>query len=135
MPRVIIDGSTLRDYIRLLKHGDRVGVREAQRILGYGSPGKAQRFLERLVRAGLARKCEDGRYEIIEKPLNMAGYLVIRGLVIPKVLVAATSATAMALTYAVLSNTDVVTKAVIVVLTIPYWLEVITTVKMLSELK
>jgi len=98
-------------------------------------PGKAQRFLERLVRAGLARKCEDGKYEILEKPLNMAGYLVIRGLVIPKILVAATSTTAMALTYAALSNTDLVTKAVIVALTIPYWLEVLATAKTLSELK
>jgi len=135
LPRTIIDGNTLRDYIRLLKHGGKVGIREAQRILGYGSPGKAQRFLERLVKVGLARRCEDGKYEILEKPLNMAGYLVVRGLVVPKVLVAATSTTAMALTYAVLSNTDFVTKAVIVALTIPYWLEVIATLKTLSELK
>ncbi len=135
MPRTVADPGTLRNYIKLLKHGKVVGVREAQRVLNFNSPGKAQRFLERLVRAGLARRNEEGKYELIEKPLNLAGYVIIRGLIIPKVLIGSIFAVTVACTYAAISDTDPITKLVLVIVTIPYWLLTIDTIKTASEFK
>lgn len=135
MSRAIVDSSTLKNYIKLLKHGNVVGVREAQRLLNLNSPGKAQRFLERLVKAGLARKNEEGKYELIDKPFNLAGYIIIRGLIVPKVFIGSIFAVTVACSYAAISNTDLITKLILVIVTIPYWLLTIDTLKTSSEFK
>ncbi len=55
----IVDLEMVSAYIKLVKHGKPVTVREFQRLMKYSSPGKAQRMLEKLVREGLAVRNSD----------------------------------------------------------------------------
>ncbi|RLG88149.1 MAG: hypothetical protein DRO18_01960, partial [Thermoprotei archaeon] len=100
-----VDSETLKVYIKLLKYGKPVGVREAQRLLGYRSPGKTQRVLERLVKANLAFRNENGDYVIVkELPPQLASYMVIRKLILPRSLVYATFTTTFVVTYTLLTD-------------------------------
>jgi len=130
-----IDSEALKVYIKLLKYGKPVGVREAQRLLGYRSPGKTQRVLERLVKANLAFRNENGDYVIVkELPPQLASYMVIRKLILPRSLVYATFTTTFVVTYALLTDLPAHLVIVLAIVTIPYWLETAKMVKLLKDL-
>jgi len=132
---MLVDQDTIKKYIELIKHGKVVGVRETQRILGFRSPGKAQRFLDRLVKAGLAVKNSDGKYVLVEKPVNVSGYMIIRGFIVPKILLANIFASLSALTYMVLGDIDNYTRIMLLTITIPYHLLTIDAYLTLNKLK
>ncbi len=132
---VIVDRDTIMKYIELIKHGRVVGIRETQRILGFRSPGRAQRFLDRLIRAGLAEKNSDGKYVLVEKPFNIAGYMVVRRLIIPKILLGNIFATVTALSYAILGDIDIYTRIILLILIIPYQILTIDAFKTLHKLR
>lgn len=59
-------GNTLRVYLHALKSGDRIGVREVQRALGFSSPTLAAYHLNKLVDMGLLEnKC--GEYLLVKE--------------------------------------------------------------------
>lgn len=60
----MIDKELLKYYLILREQKQPIGVREAQRILGFKSPGKSHRVLRKLVKLGLATRSEDGKYVI-----------------------------------------------------------------------
>lgn len=116
----------LRYYIRLRQAGTPVGVRQAQRLLGLNSPGKAQRVLNRLVKEGLARRREDGKYEILaDPPPELVGRVVIAGRVYPRILIYAVYATTLLITYAALAKPSLTTIVFGALLVAPLWAEAV----------
>lgn len=116
----------LRYYIRLRQVRRPVGVREAQRILGLNSPGKAQRLLNRLVREGLATRREDGKYEILgDPPLELVGRVVIAGKVYPRILIFSSYATTLLVAYTLLARPPITTILFGVLLVAPLWVEAV----------
>ncbi len=126
----------LRAYLTLLSHGGPIGVREAQRVLGYRSPGRAQRVLERLEREGLAQRRVDGKYELSKNlPPLLASYIVIRGTVLPRTAVYTVFTTTLFLLYVTLAGPPLYLILVLTALTIPYWLETLTLLAALRRMK
>ncbi len=125
----VVDTEIVRAYIKLLKLGRAVSVREFQRLMGYTSPGKAQRILERMVREGLATRNSDGLYEPVKDVAPQLGLVVLRRIVVPRRLAIACSTTMLALIYAMLAEIDIVTRCVMIAITIPYLIDAIRTLK------
>jgi len=123
----LTDREILKYYIKLKDLNHPVGVREAQRILGFKSPGKSQRVLNKLVKLGLATRNNEGKY-IISKdpPLELIGKLVIRGRVIPKVLILAIYSTTLSTTYILLAKPTLDVTLLLYLLSIPLWVASIT---------
>ncbi len=120
----LLDMELLRYYLVLRKLKRPLGVREAQRILGLNSPGKAQRILKRLVRLGLAERLENGKYVISENPpLELVGKAFIRGRLIPRLLFLTVYATVFIFLLIVLLKPDIVITLSYILLVIPMWVE------------
>ncbi len=125
----------LRAYLRILRQGRPLGVRETQRLLGYRSPGKAQRLLERLERAGLVERREDGRYEATGRlPPHMASYVVVKGTVLPRILMYAAYSTVLAAAYTLGAGPPRPVVMVLALLVAPYWLEALLLLRRLGKL-
>jgi len=117
----------LKHYLKLREVGRPVGVREAQRILGFSSPGKAQRLLRKLERMGLAEKTEDGKYAIrSDPPLELIGKVVVRGRLLPKILVLATYTTTITAVYVLLAKPPLDVLLLLLLINIPLWLEAVS---------
>ncbi len=120
----MIDRELLRYYLILRELDHPVGVREAQRILGFKSPGKSQRLLRKLVKLGLAERTEDGKYRIVkDPPLELIGKAFVRGRLIPKILVLAVYTTALSITYAILAKPAPDIILLLILLNTPIWIE------------
>ncbi len=133
MDKVSIE--TLRAYLKLLRWGRPLGVREAQRLLGYRSPGKAQRLLERLARAGLMVRLEDGRYAATgQLPFHLASYVVVKGTVLPRTLIYAAYSTVLSAAYYLAAIPPKPVTVILVFLVAPYWLEVVQLWRKLREI-
>jgi len=131
-----MNSETIRAYLKLLRHGKPVGVRSAQKILGYRSPGKAQRVLERLAKNGLARRNEDGKYEVSRNlPPLLASYMTIKGAILPRIAVYTTFITALTIIYTLISQPPLHIVLVFTAMAVPYWLETINLVKALRRLE
>ncbi|GEM_PF-4811700 len=116
----------LRYYLVLRMNGQEFGVRQAQRVLGLSSPGKAQRILNRMVKEGLMTRREDGKYVIVkDPPPELVGKLVIKGRVYPRILIYATYATVLASTYTLLTRPGPGFLLVEAMIVAPLWLEAI----------
>ncbi len=114
----------LRHYIRLRQVSGPVGVRQAQRLLGLSSPGKAQRVLNRLVKEGLAKRRNDGKYEILrDPPPELVGKVIIAGRVYPRILIYAAYATTLLAAYAAMARPPLSTVLFGVFLVAPLWIE------------
>ena len=114
----------LEYWLKLRDVDHPVGVREAQRLLGLNSPGKAQRLLNRLVRMGLAERNEEGKYIIVrDPPLELVGKLVVAGRILPRILVYAAYSTALAAAYLVLARPGLATALFAALLVAPLWIE------------
>ncbi len=130
-----VDSETIKAYMKLLRHGKPVGVREAQRILEYSSPGKAQRVLEKLVKRGLATRRDDGDYEIIKKlPPFLASYIAIRGIILPRMMIYTAFTSTLVATYILLSKPPLSTILILVLATIPYWIETLIDLRDLRKI-
>ncbi len=120
------DKELLRYYIILREIDHPVGVRETQRILGFNSPGKAQRVLRKLVKLGLATRLENGKYVIIrDPPLELIGKTVIRGRLLPKILVIGIYMTTFSILYILLAHPKLEVVLLLTLLNIPVWIEAI----------
>ncbi len=114
----------LRHYIRLKQVKGPVGVRQAQRLLGLNSPGKAQRVLNRLVKEGLAERRENGKYEILrDPPPELVGKVIIAGRVYPRILMYAAYATTFLAAYVVMARPPLSTVLFGILLVAPLWME------------
>lgn len=79
-----LGGTALQVYLYMLLRGDRVGVREVQRALGFRSPSTARHHLERLVALGLAVKTGDGYAAIRPREGLLSLYTFYSGKIIPR---------------------------------------------------
>ena len=124
----------IRYYIILRRVKGPVGVRQAQRLLGLNSPGKAQRLLNRLVREGLARRREDGKYEIVrDPPPELIGKVIIAGRVYPRILVYAVYGTTLLLSYAAIARPPAAVIAFGALLIAPLWAEALYEFRLLRR--
>lgn len=121
------DRDILKYYIKLREYDHPLGVREVQRILGFKSPGKSQRLLNKLVKLNLAVRDSDGKY-IISKdpPLELVGKLIIRGKIVPRILVLAIYNTTLSIAYTLLAKPSLEVTLVLYLLVIPLWISSIT---------
>ncbi|MCD6487626.1 MAG: hypothetical protein J7K21_00170 [Desulfurococcales archaeon] len=123
---MVVDREAATAWTKLLRHGKPVTVRGFQRLMGYRSPGKAQRILERLRRLGLVERTMSGEYVVSKSlPPYLAAYTIIKGYIIPRSLVSASFATTTALAYSILVKPPIHLLVLLLVLIIPYWVEVI----------
>lgn len=114
----------LEYYLKLREIDHPVGVREAQRILGFNSPGKSQRLLRKLVRLGLAYRNEEGKYVIVkDPPLELVGRVFIKGRLLPKMLVIAVYTSTLSITYALLAKPPLDILLLLLLLNTPLWIE------------
>jgi hypothetical protein len=77
----ILTGTTLRVYRFMISRGDRVGPRELQRSLRLSSPGVASFHLDKLLRAGLVSKSNDGLFAVDR--VYLKHYIRVRRSLIP----------------------------------------------------
>jgi len=112
----LTDTEAIRAYLKLIRYGKPITVREFQRLMGYNSPGKAQRILERLVREGLATRNNDGSYEPVREVASQLNLIVIRRLIIPRRLALTSSISALSITYAILADIDFITRIVLFII-------------------
>ncbi len=116
----------LKYYVKLRSRKSPIGVREAQRLLGFKSPGKAQRVLKRLVRYGLASRLDNGKYVLIDKPVpELIGRVIIRGYVIPRSLFLSVYMTVFALFTILLLDMGIYIDAALILLVLPAWVDTI----------
>lgn len=130
-----VSSKDLEAYLKLRKQGEPVSVRGFQRLMGYKSPGKAERVLRRLERLGLAEKIPSGYVARKELPLELSSYLVVKGLVLPRVLVHATYATVTAVTYTFIGKPHWYMVVLLIALITPYWLEVVEQLRTARKLR
>ncbi len=131
-----MDRELIRSYIILLETGKPVGVREAQRILGYNSPGKAKRILEGLVRHGLAERLENGDYMVYKKlPIELNSYIIIRNSILPRTIVYAVFSTTLALSYILYTRPPLDYTSILLLAVSPLWIETIKLYRKLLSLK
>lgn len=120
----MVDKETLRYYIILRNLNHPVGVREAQRLLGFKSPGKSQRVLNKLVKLGLATKTPEGKYLISkDPPFELIGKLIIKGRLVPKITVLSVYTSSLALSYILLAKPELEIVIILLLLVIPIWIE------------
>ncbi len=123
------DAEALRVYLELSRRGRVFGVREVQRIMGYRSPGKAKRVLERMARLGLAeRDPGSGKYVLTRRlPPSLAALMVVRGRFVPKALFYSVFTTVSSTTYALLAHPPIHVLAVLLPPNLFLWLIVLDT--------
>jgi DNA-binding transcriptional ArsR family regulator len=82
----VLTGRTLQVYVFMTKRGAPVGVRELQRAMGFASPSGASHHLEKLERAGLAERTQEGQYQVKRQvdASVFANYLRLRTLILPR---------------------------------------------------
>jgi hypothetical protein len=117
---------TIRVYLKLVRCGKPVTIRGFQRLMNYGSPGKAQRVLQRLERMGLVSRTPSNEYVVNRKPsIILTTYIIIKNLVIPRSLIYTLYAVSLVFTYILLANPPAHLILLLVSLTIPYITETI----------
>jgi len=112
----LTDTEAIKAYLKLIRYGKPITVREFQRLMGYNSPGKAQRILERLVREGLAIRNNNGSYEPVREAASQLNLIIIRRFIIPRRLALTSSISALSITYAILANIDPITRMVLIII-------------------
>jgi len=123
---LILGGQSLRVYLELLVSKEPLGVRELQRRLGFKSPSSAKHHLDRLIRLGLVEKTLDGRYCAVESRLSiLSTYILIAGLLIPKLIPIAAGVLAGIISYTILfyPDVDVIPLALAIVADAILWFE------------
>jgi len=129
-----INPEDLEAYLKLRRAGEPVTLRGFQRLMGYSSPGKAERVLKRLERLGLVEKTPSSGYLAKrELPPELASYLVIKGLVIPRSLVYAVYSTVVAVTYAALASPPVHVSILLAAVIAPFWVETLQNTMLLKR--
>jgi len=132
---LFIDQESIEAWLKLLRYGEPVTVRGFQRLMGYNSPGKAQRILRRLERLGLAKKTISGEYIALKNmPPYLAAYMILRGYVLPRSLVIAVFITITAITYIILANPPLHIIALLIIVSIPNWIEAIHYTRSLKKI-
>jgi DNA-binding transcriptional ArsR family regulator len=77
----ILTGTTLRVYRFMISRGEGVGPRELQRSLRLSSPGVASFHLDKLLRAGLVSRSDDGLFAVDR--VYLKHYIRVRRSLIP----------------------------------------------------
>ncbi len=132
----MVDSEVLQAYLKLLRHSGSIGVREFQRLMNYNSPGKAKFILEKLARLGLVERLESGEYKVKEKlPFYLSSYMVLKGILLPRVLVFTIFTTVFALTYTTLVKIPLDTIIAFTIILLPYWIESVKTILTLKKLQ
>jgi len=126
----------LEAYLKLRRLSRSVTVRGFQRLMGYSSPGQAERVLKRLERLGLIEKTPSSEYIAKnELPPELSAYIIIKGYVLPRALVYATYVTATIVTYALLTKPHEPLLLLLAAVVAPYWLEALRELRMLKSLR
>jgi len=126
----------LEAYLKLRRLSRSVTVRGFQRLMGYSSPGQAERVLKRLERLGLIEKTPSSEYIAKnELPPELSAYIIIKGYVLPRALVYATYVTATIVTYALLTKPPEPLLLLLAAVVAPYWLEALRELRMLKSLR
>jgi len=101
--RAEISGNTLLVYLYLLRKRQSCGVREVQRALGFSSSSSAHYHLDKLAYKGILTKDSYGNYRINEKvKIGLTNpFVIIRGFVLPKQIIYATTTSIMCVFFVV----------------------------------
>ncbi len=130
-----LDEEALEAYLKLLRHAKPVTIRGFQRLMGYSSPGKAQRVLSKLERLGFAVKTNTGEYAASrELPIELSMYVVLERFIIPRSLTYAIYSTVVAAVYLVLARPSMQVVALLLALITPYWIDALNGVRMLRRI-
>jgi len=132
----MIDAETLQAYLKLLRCSGSIGVRDFQRLMNYRSPGKAKFILDKLTRLGLVERLENGEYRVkSELPFYLSSYMVLKGMLLPRVLVFTIFTSIFALTYIILVKIPIDTTIALIIVLLPYWIESTRTLLLLRRLQ
>ncbi len=116
----------IKYYLQLRRNGRVYGVRDAMRALGFTSPGKTQRLLNKMVKQGLLTRDERGNYIVNEKlPLELAHTMILRGKILPRILVYAVYSTVLAVLFIILTGQPLDVILYTLFLITPLWFEAI----------
>ena len=96
-----IYGKTWDVYLCVLKSGDPIGVREIWRKLGLSSPSLAQNHVNKLLELRLIESTPQGKYVAneVERLETLKSFLVLRGLMIPRMVAYAALLSGIMLSY------------------------------------
>lgn len=125
----------LKAYLKLRKYSNAITVRGFQRLMGFSSPGKAQNVLNRLERYGLIERNEFGEY-IVKRdlPPELSMYIVFKGYIAPRALIFTMYITVTVVVYIVLSKPPIHIVTLLSALAIPYWIELVNSIKNLDKI-
>jgi hypothetical protein len=125
----------LEAYLKLRKHGEPVSIRGFQRLMGYNSPGKAERVLKKLEKMGLVERTPSGYIVGRDLPPELSSYIIIKGYVFPRTLLYALYASTVIIVYSILAEPPHPTLILLASIMAPYWIEVFREVRLLSRLR
>lgn len=131
---MVLSREDLEAYLKLREYGKPVTVRGFQRLVGYGSPGKAQRILNRLERLGFIEKIGTEYIARDNLPPQLAMYTVIKRYVVPRTLIYVLYTSITVVVYTILSRPPIHTVLLLAALITPYWVETIRLYTMLKTL-
>ncbi|MEM4880698.1 MAG: hypothetical protein QXP89_01025 [Desulfurococcaceae archaeon] len=126
----------LEAYLKLRRLNGPITIRGFQRLMGYSSPGKAERVLKRLERFGLVERARSSEY-VAKKdlPPELASYVIIKGIIVPRTLVYAVYATTAVMIYTLLAEPSAPLMVFLTALVIPYWLESLYSLTLLKRIR
>ena len=125
MRAIPIGREELEAYLKLRKHGEPVSIRGFQRLMGYNSPGKAERVLKKLEKIGLVEKTSSGYIVGRDLPPELSSYIIVKGYVFPRSLVYATYSSVVVTTYVLLARPPEPLILLLLLIIAPYWIGVV----------
>ncbi|MCS7128864.1 MAG: hypothetical protein RMI83_06340 [Desulfurococcaceae archaeon] len=129
-----LDKEALEAYLKLLRHAKPITIRGFQRLMGYASPGKAQRVLNKLEKLGFAVKTSTGEYAASrELPIELSMYTVFERFIIPRSLTYAIYSTTVVTVYSALAKPSIHVVILMLALVTPYWIDTLNGVRILRK--
>ncbi|MEM0059793.1 MAG: hypothetical protein QXE10_05140 [Desulfurococcaceae archaeon] len=125
MRAIPIGREELEAYLKLRKHGEPVSIRGFQRLMGYNSPGKAERV----------EKTSSGYIVGRDLPPELSSYIIVKGYVFPRSLVYATYSSVVVTTYVLLARPPEPLILLLLLIIAPYWIGVVREFNTLKKLR
>ncbi|MEM1644106.1 MAG: hypothetical protein QW369_02205 [Desulfurococcaceae archaeon] len=130
-----LDEEALEAYLKLLRYAKPITIRGFQRLMGYKSPGKAQRVLSKLERLGFAAKTSTGEYIASrELPIELSMYTVLERFVVPRSFTYAIYSTVVVAAYSALAKPSMHIITLLLALITPYWIDALNGVRILRKI-
>ena len=131
-----ISREELEAYLRLNRYGKPITIRRFQRLMGYKSPGQAERMLKKLERLGLIERVSSSEF-IAKKdlPPELSQFIIVGGYILPRAVIYTVYSLTSVITYILLANPPIHLIVLLMALIAPYLVEIFSALDLLKKLR